>query len=180
MLSLLSWGVKLAGIFGKVPVVGAFFTPFKLIAIAVSLVTLLGGYGMFKWNQHKHHRAVVQEVRQQEEIQGLRLTLDQYKKDIRKQRSINKNLENEFNAVRQDKHVLEEKFEQLNKNNRIKELAENESEIITNKAVVASEYVWRCVEIASGSKLTEEEIKLGSEANPQCSELIQLKIQERE
>ncbi len=138
---------------------------FSSIKIAMILVMLAGAGGAYWYVQKlQKDNAVLKENQIKLEV-----AVDEQKTVIEKQAEDFKKIRNTLEILEQEKEKLEKDKEELNKRlgkHDIGNLAENKPKLVEKIINGASKSATRCVEIASGSPLTEEE--LNGTPNREC------------
>lgn len=138
---------------------------FSSIKIAMILVMLAGAGGAYWYVQKlQKDNAVLKENQIKLEV-----AVDEQKTVIEKQAEDFKKIRNTLEILEQEKEKLEKDKEELNKRlgkHDIGNLAENKPKLVERIINGASKSAARCVEIASGSPMTEEE--LNGTPNREC------------
>ena len=147
------------------------FSSIKMI-FAVILITGIAGAGMYvmklrsdnailKANQTKLEGAIAEQNK----------VLEQQKQDFEAIMESNKKLNVLINTFKKDLEDLDQRF--TKKNRDIGKLAINRTEAIERIINKGGKNAARCIELASGAKHTEEELKatLKSKINPECPAL---------
>jgi len=138
---------------------------FSSIKIGLVLFMLLGAGGGFlyvKKLQKDNETLKLNQIKLEEAVQDSNEVIEQQQKDFKKIRDTITNLENENAKLKKDKDDLSKR---LGKHD-IGNLAENKPGLVEKIINKASDSAMRCIEIASGSKLTEEE--LNGAPNREC------------
>ena len=138
---------------------------FSSIKIAMILVMLAGAGGAYWYVQKlQKDNAVLKENQIKLEV-----AVDEQKTVIEKQAEDFKKIRNTLEILEKEKEKLEKDKAELNKRlgkHDIGNLAENKPKLVEKIINGASKSAARCVEIASGSPLTEEE--LNGTPNREC------------
>ena len=121
-----------------------------------------GGFLYVKKLQKDNETLKLNQVKLEEAIQDSNEVIEQQQKDFKKIRNTITNLENENAKLKKDKDDLSKR---LGKHD-IGNLAENKPGLVEKIINKASDSAMRCIEIASGSELTEEE--LNGTPNREC------------
>ena len=138
---------------------------FSSIKIGLVLFMLLGAGGGFlyvKKLQKDNETLKLNQVKLEEAVKDSNEVIEQQQKDFKKIRNTITNLENENAKLKKDKDDLSKR---LGKHD-IGNLAENKPGLVEKIINKASDSAMRCIEIASGSELTEEE--LNGAPNREC------------
>ena len=147
------------------------FSSIRMI-FAVLLITGIAGAGMYvmklrsdnailKANQTKLEGAIAEQNK----------VLEQQKQDFKAIMESNKKLNVLINTFKKDLEDLDQRF--TKKNRDIGKLAINRTKAIERIINKGGKNAARCIELASGAKHTEEELKatLKSKINPECPAL---------
>mgnify|MGYP001272193490 CR=1 FL=1 len=135
------------------------------IKIILMLLVLAGGAGGYAYVQKlQKDNAILKtnQVKLETAVSENNKVIEQQTKDLKKIRSTLSNLEEEKKKLQADKDNLSKK---LGKHD-IGELAEKKPGLVEKIINKASDSAARCMEIASGSPLTEEE--LNGKPNREC------------
>ena len=135
------------------------------IKIILMLLVLAGGAGGYAYVQKlQKDNAILKtnQVKLETAVSESNEVIEQQTKDLKKIRSTLSNLEEEKKKLQADKDNLSKK---LGKHD-IGELAEKKPGLVEKIINKASDSAARCMEIASGSPLTEEE--LNGKPNREC------------
>ena len=138
---------------------------FSSIKIGLVLFMLLGAGGGFlyvKKLQKDNETLKLNQIKLEEAVKDSNEVIEQQQKDFKKIRNTITNLENENAKLKKDKDDLSKR---LGKHD-IGNLAENKPGLVEKIINKASDSAMRCIEIASGSELTEEE--LNGTPNREC------------
>lgn len=105
-------------------------------------------------------------------------TIEALQEDIERGNQIRESVEQDFSAAREQVEALQERLGQ----HELGYLASERPGLVENIINNATDEVGRCLEIATGAPLTEEEINatLPSEINSECPELANPNYQARE
>ncbi len=134
----------------------------KLILMVIMLAGAGGGYLYVKKLQKDNLTLKINQSKLETAIEDNNAVIEQQTSDLKLIRSTLSNLEEEKKKLQEDKDNLSNR---LNKHD-IGNLAENKPGLVEKIINKASDSAVRCMEIASGSPLTEEE--LNGSPNREC------------
>jgi len=134
----------------------------KLILMVIMLAGAGGGYLYVKKLQKDNLTLKINQSKLETAIEDNNAVIEQQTLDLKLIRSTLSNLEEEKKKLQEDKDNLSNR---LNKHD-IGNLAENKPGLVEKIINKASDSAVRCMEIASGSPLTEEE--LNGSPNREC------------
>ena len=134
----------------------------KLILMVIMLAGAGGGYMYVKKLQKDNLTLKINQSKLETAIEDNNAVIEQQTSDLKLIRSTLSNLEEEKKKLQADKDNLSNR---LNKHD-IGNLAENKPGLVEKIINKASDSAVRCMEIASGSPLTEEE--LNGSPNREC------------
>ena len=134
----------------------------KIILMLLILAGGAGGYAYVQKLQKDNAILKTNQVKLETAVSESNEVIEQQTKDLKKIRSTLSNLEEEKKKLQADKDNLSKK---LGKHD-IGELAEKKPGLVEKIINKASDSAARCMEIASGSPLTEEE--LNGKPNREC------------
>ena len=134
----------------------------KIILMLLILAGGAGGYAYVQKLQKDNAILKTNQVKLETAVSESNEVIEQQTKDLKKIRSTLSNLEEEKKRLQADKDNLSKK---LGKHD-IGELAEKKPGLVEKIINKASDSAARCMEIASGSPLTEEE--LNGKPNREC------------
>ena len=134
----------------------------KLILMLIMLAGAGGGYLYVKKLQKDNLTLKINQSKLETAIEDNNAVIEQQTSDLKLIRSTLSNLEEEKKKLQEDKDNLSNR---LNKHD-IGNLAENKPGLVEKIINKASDSAVRCMEIASGSPLTEEE--LNGSPNREC------------
>tara|TARA_Y100000593_G_C4241614_1_gene302443 strand:+ start:359 stop:814 length:456 start_codon:yes stop_codon:yes gene_type:complete len=137
--------------------------------MTIALIGGLAGAGMYVMKLRADNAILkTNQIKLEQSIEAQHKTIEQQKKDIKEIVAANKEMNKLVNNLKEDLQNLDKRF---TKNGRdIGKLAEKKPKLIEKIVNNASERAKRCVEIASGAPLTEQELNATkkSEINPEC------------
>lgn len=144
------------------------FSQIKLL-FSVLLIAGIAGAGMYVMKLRSDNAILkANQVQLEQSIESQKKVLEQQKQDFEDIMESNKQLNKLINALKKDLDELDKRF---NKGKRdVGKLAIERSKVIEKIINKGGKNATRCIEIASGSPLTEKEIKATkkSEINPEC------------
>jgi len=144
------------------------FGQIKLL-FSVLLIAGIAGAGMYVMKLRSDNAILkANQVQLEQSIESQKKVLEQQKQDFEDIMESNKQLNKLINALKKDLDDLDKRF---NKGKRdVGKLAIERSKVIEKIINKGGKNATRCIEIASGSPLTEKEIKATkkSEINPEC------------
>lgn len=139
------------------------------LIFTIILLTGLAGAGMYVTKLRADNAILkANQIKLEMSIETQQKTINKQKEDFEKILEANKQMNILVNSLREDLQALDKRF---NKGNRdIGDLAVKKPKLIEKIINKASERAKRCVEIASGSPLTEQELNATkkSEINVEC------------
>lgn len=140
----------------------------------ILIVLIIGAFGVAGWyvTNLKADLAVSELNNQklQDGIKEQQALLDQMKKDVEAIQESNKQLAEQNEKQKQDVSALSRKFSKRD----FGAFAHEKPEVVEKLVNRGTAYVMRCIELASGAPLTEQEknAKTPTEANRECPSLI--------
>jgi len=134
----------------------------KLLMVLIMMAGAGGGYLYVKKLQKDNAILKVNQIKLETAVEDNNKVIEQQTKDLKKIRSTLKDLDETNKRLQEDKDKLSNR---LNKHD-IGNLAENKPGLVEKIINKASDSAVRCMEIASGSPLTEEE--LNGSPNREC------------
>lgn len=144
------------------------FSQIKLL-FSVLIIAGIAGAGMYVMKLRSDNAILkANQVQLEQSIESQKKVLEQQKQDFEDIMESNKQLNKLINALKKDLDDLDKRF---NKGKRdVGKLAIERSKVIEKIINKGGKNATRCIEIASGSSLTEKEIKATkkSEINPEC------------
>ncbi len=139
------------------------------LIMTIALIGGLAGAGMYVMKLRADNAILkTNQIKLEQSIEAQHKTIEQQKKDIKEIVAANREMNKLVNNLKEDLQNLDKRF---TKNGRdIGKLAEKKPKLIEKIVNNASERARRCVEIASGAPLTEQELNATkkSEINPEC------------
>lgn len=136
---------------------------------SVLIIAGIAGAGMYVMKLRSDNAILkANQVQLEQSIESQKKVLEQQKQDFEDIMESNKQLNKLINALKKDLDDLDKRF---NKGKRdVGKLAIERSKVIEKIINKGGKNATRCIEIASGSSLTEKEIKATkkSEINPEC------------
>src|SRR6056300_99612 len=145
-------------IFGKIKMV-----------ITIIMIPGLSGAGLYVMKLRSDNAILkANQIKLEQGIESQKKVLEQQKKDFQEILQANKELNGLINNLKKDLEDLDKRF--TKKNRDIGKLAIEGTGAIERIINKATDKAARCIEIASGAPLTEQEIKatLKSEINTEC------------
>lgn len=144
---------------------------FGKIKMIITIIMILGlsGAGLYVMKLRSDNAILkANQIKLEQSVESQKKVLEQQKKDFQEILKANKELTGLINNLKKDLEDLDKRF--TKKNRDIGKLAMERTEAIERIINKATDKAARCIEIASGSPLTEEEIKatLKSEINTEC------------
>jgi uncharacterized membrane-anchored protein YhcB (DUF1043 family) len=139
------------------------------MAIAILLITGVAGAGVYVMKLRADNATLKSnQIKLEQSVESQKKLLEQQKKDFQDIMKANKELSSLINNLKKDLEDLDKRF--TKKNRDIGKLAIERTGAIERIINKATDKAARCIEIASGAPLTEEEIKatLKSEINTEC------------
>ena len=152
------------------------FSTFKLVMVGI-LVSSLAGAGLYVMKLRSDNAILkANQIKLEEAVSSQQQVIEQQKADFETIMSANKKLQDTRDILQQELKNLDDKFNKTNasgKKRDIGDLAVNRPESVERVINRASDNALRCVEIAMGSPLTEEEINAvkPSTINSECPSL---------
>ena len=152
------------------------FSTFKLVMVGI-LVSSLAGAGLYVMKLRSDNAILkANQIKLEEAVSSQQQVIEQQKADFETIMAANKKLQDTRNILQQELKNLDDKFNKTNasgKKRDIGDLAVNRPESVERVINRASDNALRCVEIAMGSPLTEEEINAvkPSTINSECPSL---------
>ena len=144
------------------------FSTIKM-AIAILLITGVAGAGVYVMKLRADNATLKSnQIKLEQSVESQKKLLEQQKKDFQDIMKANKELTGLINNLKKDLDDLDKRF--TKKNRDIGKLAIERTGAIERIINKATDKAARCIEIASGAPLTEQEIKatLKSEINTEC------------
>jgi uncharacterized membrane-anchored protein YhcB (DUF1043 family) len=144
------------------------FSSIKM-AIAILLITGVAGAGVYVMKLRSDNATLkANQLKLEQSVESQKKVLEQQKKDFQEILQANKELNGLINNLKKDLDDLDKRF--TKKNRDIGKLAIERTGAIERIINKATDKAARCIEIASGAPLTEQEIKatLKSEINTEC------------
>ena len=152
------------------------FGTFKLVMVGI-LVSSLAGAGLYVMKLRSDNAILkANQIKLEEAVSSQQEVIAQQKADFETIMAANKKLQDTRDILQQELKNLDDKFNKTNasgKKRDIGDLAVNRPESVERVINRASDNALRCVEIAMGSPLTEEEINAvkPSTINSECPSL---------
>ena len=144
------------------------FGKIKMI-ITVIMILGLSGAGLYVMKLRSDNAILkANQLKLEQSVESQKKVLEQQKKDFQEILQANKELNGLINNLKKDLDDLDKRF--TKKNRDIGKLAIERTGAIERIINKATDKAARCIEIASGAPLTEQEIKatLKSEINTEC------------
>jgi len=144
------------------------FSSIKM-AIAILLITGVAGAGVYVMKLRADNATLkANQIVLEQSVESQKKVLEQQKKDFQDILKANKELTGLINNLKKDLEDLDKRF--TKKDRYIGKLAIERTGAIERIINKATDKAARCIEIASGAPLTEQEIKatLKSEINTEC------------
>lgn len=144
---------------------------FGKIKMIITIIMILGlsGAGLYVMKLRSDNAILkANQLKLEQSVESQKKVLEQQKKDFQEILQANKELNGLINNLKKDLDDLDKRF--TKKNRDIGKLAIERSGAIERIINKATDKAARCIEIASGAPLTEQEIKatLKSEINTEC------------
>src|SRR6056300_297181 len=152
------------------------FGTFKLVMVGI-LVSSLAGAGLYVMKLRSDNAILkANQIKLEEAVASQQEVIAQQKADFETIMAANKKLQDTRDILKAELENLDDKFNKTNasgKKRDIGDLAVNRPESVERVINRASDNALRCVEIAMGAPLTEEEINATkpSEINSECPSL---------
>ena len=152
------------------------FSTFKLVMVGI-LVSSLAGAGLYVMKLRSDNAILkANQIKLEEAVASQQEVIAQQKADFETIMAANAKLQDTRDILQRELKNLDDKFNKTNasgKKRDIGDLAVNRPESVERVINRASDNALRCVEIAMGASLTEEEINavLPSEINSECPSL---------
>jgi len=152
------------------------FGTFKLVMVGI-LVSSLAGAGLYVMKLRSDNAILkANQIKLEEAVASQQELIEQQKADFETIMAANKKLQDTRDILQRELQNLDDKFNKTNasgKKRDIGDLAVNRPESVERVINRASDNALRCVEIAMGAELTEEEINAvtPSEINSECPSL---------
>ena len=149
------------------------FGTIKIAMIVVALATAGGGFLHYKTVKSDLETAKANNVLLEQSVEGQKAVIAQQKEDFTAILAANKTLQEQNRVLQQEFSALDERFNKINGQGEVRDigkLAVERSRSVERVINNASNKAMRCVEIAMGSPLTEDEINATkkSEINSEC------------
>jgi len=144
------------------------FSSIKMV-IAILLITGVAGAGVYVMKLRADNATLkANQIVLEQSVESQKKVLEQQKKDFQEILKANKELSSLINNLKKDLEDLDKRF--TKKDRDIGKLAIERTGAIERIINKATDKAARCIEIASGAPLTEQEIKatLKSEINTEC------------
>ena len=144
---------------------------FGKIKMIITIIMILGrsGAGLYVMKLRSDNAILkANQLKLEQSVESQKKVLEQQKKDFQEILQANKELNGLINNLKKDLDDLDKRF--TKKNRDIGKLAIERTGAIERIINKATDKAARCIEIASGAPLTEQEIKatLKSEINTEC------------
>ena len=144
---------------------------FGKIKMIITIIMILGfsGAGLYVMKLRSDNAILkANQIKLEQSVESQKKVLEQQKKDFQEILQANKELNGLINNLKKDLDDLDKRF--TKKNRDIGKLAIERTGAIERIINKATDKAARCIEIASGAPLTEQEIKatLKSEINTEC------------
>ena len=152
------------------------FGTFKLVMVGI-LISSLAGAGLYVMKLRSDNAILkANQIKLEEAVASQQEVIAQQKADFETIMAANKKLQDTRDILQRELQNLDDKFNKTNasgKKRDIGDLAVNRPESVERVINRASDNALRCVEIAMGAELTEEEINAvtPSEINSECPSL---------
>ena len=152
------------------------FSTFKLVMVGI-LISSLAGAGLYVMKLRSDNAILkANQIKLEEAVSSQQKVIEQQKADFETIMAANKKLQETRDILQRELKNLDDKFNKTNasgKKRDIGDLAVNRPESVERVINRASDNALRCVEIAMGAELTEEEINAvtPSEINSECPSL---------
>tara|TARA_B100001057_G_scaffold92115_4_gene88403 strand:- start:9830 stop:10318 length:489 start_codon:yes stop_codon:yes gene_type:complete len=152
------------------------FGTFKLVMVGI-LVSSLAGAGLYVMKLRSDNAILkANQIKLEEAVASQQKVIQQQKADFETIMAANKKLQDTRDILQRELQNLDDKFNKTNasgKKRDIGDLAVNRPESVERVINRASDNALRCVEIAMGAELKEEEINAvtPSEINSECPSL---------
>jgi len=152
------------------------FSTFKLVMVGI-LVSSLAGAGLYVMKLRSDNAILkANQIKLEEAVASQQEVIAQQKADFETIMAANAKLQDTRDILKAELQNLDDKFNKINasgKKRDIGDLAVNRPESVERVINRASDNALRCVEIAMGASLTEEEINavMPSEINSECPSL---------
>lgn len=143
----------------------------KLVMVGIMLVGLTGGAAYVYKLKADNEVLKANQIKLEESINTQKEVIENQKKDFAEILDANKKMNELVNNLKKDIEALDKRFNKKDRD--IGKLAIEKSKVIERIINKASDKAARCMEIASGSPLTEEEKNATkkSEINTECPSL---------
>jgi multidrug resistance efflux pump len=152
---------------------------FSGIKIAMVLLVLAGAGGGFMYVKNLQKNLAISEANNaklEQSIESQKAVIEQQLKDMKAIQEANKEQQELVNRLNKSFDDLKDKFNKVNASGKKRDmgnLAVKKPKLIEKIINKGTENAQRCIEIASGAKLTEKELnaKKKSEINPECPDI---------
>jgi len=152
---------------------------FSSIKIAMVLIMLAGAGGGFVYVKTLKSDLAISEANNAklvESVESQKAVIEQQAKDFKAILAANKELEDKNRVLQAEFKALDQRFNKINGKGEVRDigkLAEEKAKLVERVINKATNKAMRCVEIAMGSPLTEEErdATKKSEINTECPSL---------
>ena len=149
------------------------FASIKIAMIVVALATAGGGFLHYKTVKSDLETAKANNALLEQSVEGQKAVIEQQKQDFTAILAANETLQAQNRVLQQEFSALDERFNKINGQGEVRDigkLAGERSRSVERVINNASKKAMRCVEIAMGSPLTEDEINATkkSEINSEC------------
>jgi len=149
------------------------FGTIKIAMIVVALATAGGGFLHYKTVKSDLETAKANNALLEQSVEGQKAVIEQQRKDFSAIMVANETLQEQNRVLQQEFSALDERFNKINGQGEVRDIGKlaversRSVELVINNA---SKKAMRCVEIAMGSPLTEDEINATkrSEINSEC------------
>ena len=149
------------------------FSGVKMALIGGVIAVAVGGFIYVKGLQADLSTAKANNLILTESVEGQKAVIEQMKADFESISEINKKLDAQMVTLQKEYNALDKKFNKINSSGKkrdIGNLALARTKTIERVINTASSNALRCLEIATGAKLTTKEINATkkSQINPEC------------
>ena len=149
------------------------FSGVKMALIGGVIAVAVGGYIYVNGLQKDLAVAKENNVKLEQSVESQKAVIEQMQRDFELQREINLKLDTQVKTLQKEYASLDDRFNKINSSGKKRDigaLAVDKSKAIERIINKGSDAAARCIEIASGAPLTEEEINATkkSEINREC------------
>lgn len=149
------------------------FSSIKIAMIVVTLLTAGGGFLHYKAVKADLETAKANNLILEQSVEDQKSVIEQQKQDFTAILAANTTLKDQNKVLREEFAALDERFNKINAQGEVRDigkLAVERSKSIERVINSATNKAMRCVEIAMGSPLTEDEINATkrSQINSEC------------